>query len=606
MLPSDGIRSPTVAPTPVRAPAPPPPSPPVAPSGPVYGPPAPPPPDRDVGAAADRVMDAGARTLWKDDYDKRAEVLAQEMAQGNLAFRAQLMAEVIERDDGAFDSWLTAGRLNDRLESGHILQSERDAVVDGMQWAVAGGLVAPDKVPADFVRDTHDGSLIATYMRAQDLNDRGGFERALQAFSGVNATEMDSFANSPSNALLMRDFTLSVQQHQDWYENQTVDLMVTGGGGMFGAGMPVTHDAPVSFSKEQLAGMRTAFKDRDGLMTNGELLLAYPDRLERNEQVTRQYYELSNGMAGIVGQDNANWATFAVSASDEIGRNLDGTAGIALAETAFSDPRYWLSVGNSKLISDIGPGFRHFVDTFGDGRNRDMSFDDFWKGFESKWGGRGISYLDGNNDPQNDMKNAFKAYYDAMKLQDQEKALSATNPASADQRAELAEQRAQLMLYGNTLVGLQEQDIVQPEIENGLKVLGMTNPGGLGAWGIDFHLPDANTSSPRRLDTDVDLPNTPYRVDAGGSFTTVDGQTIQLDQALKDRLNGLDGDLTNEDESNPANSGTDHWESYPQRMGYIYQLFADYQRDGQMFNDPRALFGSRAQALNNEPLQIIP
>lgn len=588
MLPPDGLRSSYV---PVRAPAP---TPPPAPMGPQVQQ-----PDRDVHAAADRVMDAGERSFMKDDYEKRMDVFAQEMAQGNDAFRAQLVAELVHRDHGAFGSWLHADRLQSRLDSGHIHANERDAVIDGFRGALMQGLVKPGDVHADFVRDTHDPALISTYMKAQDVNDRDGFNRSLQAFNGVDAKDMDAFASDPDNAQLMRDFTLGVQHHQDWYENQTVDLLVTNSWGF-----STTDKAPVHFSKDQLSAMRDTFKNHDGLMTNGELLLAYPDRLERNEAVTAQYKELSDGMKGIVGGDNANWATFAVSASDEIGRNLKGNLGIGLSEATGGDPRYWLSVGNSKLVSDIGPGFQYFVETFKDGKNRNMSFDDFWKGFQNKWGDRGISYLDGHRDPEHDMKNAFKAYYDAMKLHDKEQTLSPMNPTQSADRATLADQRGKLMLYANTLVGLQEQEIVQPEVENGLKVAGLvTNPGGMAGWGVDFHLPE---DGGRRLDTDIDLPNTPNRVSlAGGSFTTVDGQTIKLDQAIRDRLNGLDGNPNNEDESNPANSGTDHWESYSQRMGYIYQLFADYQRDPAMFNDPRQLFGSRAENLNNDPLQVI-
>lgn len=592
MLAPDGIRSnlvPAYVPTTPPAPSP-------APMGPQVQQ-----PDRNVHEAANRVLDAGDRPIFKDDYEKRMDVFAQEMAQGNDAFRAQLVAELVHRDTGAFGSWLHADRLQSRLDSGHIHANERDAVLDGVRGALMQGLVKPGDIHADFVRDTHDPALISTYMKAQNVNDRDGFNRALQAFSGVDAKHMDAFASDPGNADMMRNFTLGVQHHQDWYENQTVDVMVTNSWGW-----TTTDKAPVHFSKDQLSAMRDTFKRHDGLMTDGELLLAFPDRLERNEAVTAQYKELSDGMKDIVGDDNANWASFAVAASDEIGRNLKGTLGIGLSEATGGDPRYWLSVGNSKLVSDIGPGFQYFVETFKDGKNRNMSFDDFWKGFEGKWGGRGISYLDGNRDPEHDMKNAFKAYYDAMKLHDKEQGLSPLNTAQGTERANLADQRSKLMLYANTLVGLQEQEIVQPEVENGLKFAGLvTNPRGWGAWGVDFHLLEGHDG--RKLDTDINLADTPNRVNlTGGTFTTVDGKTINLDQAIRDRLNGLDGDPNNEDETNPANSGTDHWESYSQRMGYIYHLFADYQRDPAMFNDPRQLFGSRAENLNNDPLQVVP
>jgi hypothetical protein len=594
MLAMDGAQSAYVPlQTPPPAPAP-------APTAPVYGPYVPK-PDRDVHAAADRVMNAGDRSFMKDDYEKRMDVFAQEMAQGNDAFRAQLVSEILQRDHGAFGSWLHADRLQSRVDSGHVLPNERDAVVGGFRDALMSGAVKPDQIHADFVRDLHDPALISTYMKAQDPNDRGGFERSLQAFSGVNAKDMGAFTSDPDNADMLRTFTLATQHHQDWYENQTVDTMETSSWGWTS-----TQEAPVSFSKDQLSAMRDAFKNNDLLMTDGELLLAYPDRQERNEAVTKQYEDLSKGMASLTGGDNANWATFAVAASDEIGRNLKGTPGIAIGEAAGGDPRYWLSVGNSQLVSDIGPAFQYFNQTFQDSKNHNLTFDQFYQGLQQKWGGRGISYLDGHNDPQNNMKNAFKAYYDAMKLHDQEMSLPPTGAAD-NERASLADQRSKLMLYANTLVGLQEQNIAQPAVANGMTIGGglVTNPLGRGAWGVNLHLLQ-NKDGPQ-LNTDRNLPNTPERVSlAGGTFTTVDGKTINLDQAIRDRLNGLDGNPNNEDETNPANSGTNHWEQYSQRMGYIYQLFADYQRDPTMFNDPRQLFGSRAQALNNDPVQIIP
>ncbi len=220
---------------------------------------------------------------------------------------------------------------------------------------------------------------------------------------------MAPFINNPAHSALMREFSTEAQRQQDPYENMALGALNPNNWS------DPYAEPPVQFSKEQLAAMRDAFKQSDGMYTNGELLLAFPDRQERNEAVTQQYQDLSEGMAGIVGGDNANWATFAVWASDEIGRNLDSSLNRTAEMYGVGDPRYWLSKGNSKLISDIGPAFDHFVDTFGNGRNRDMSFDDYWKSFESAYGGRGISYLDGHVGNADDMKNAFKAYYDAVR-----------------------------------------------------------------------------------------------------------------------------------------------------------------------------------------------
>lgn len=559
----------------------------------VYNPP-PPVNHNDVNAAATRVLDAGSRPIIKDNYEQRMDVFAKEMGGQTREFQAELINEVLKRDDGAFQSWLHADRLDWMTRDGDISQHERSEVYAAFSEGIDRGMIDAGKVDRNFVKDSHDPALIGQYMDAQDVNNRGGFENALTAFSGLSPSDMRSFIESPSNQPLMQKFELGVQGHQDWYENLTADTVIP-------SEMPTIIEGKVEFSKDQLIAMRESFLADDKLHTNGELLLAYPDRMERNERVTEQYYNLSTQMSDIVGKDNANWATFAQWASDEIGRNLNGGLGIALGDIG-GDPKYWLSVGNSMLISDIGPSFQHFVDTFGGGKNRDMSFEQFWSSFESKYSGHELTYVGAGKDPQLDMKNAFKAYFDAMHLKDGEAKLTDPTQLAASQ-----DHRAQLMLYGNSLVGLQEQDIVDDEISNGMNAasdLGISavNPWGLGHPWIDFHLPGNGGHGERRIDTDLDMPNSPTRVNFSEDFVTADGKKINLGDAMRDRLNGLDGDLGNEDETDPANSGTNHWENYSQRMGTIYHLFANYQRDPEMFRDPRAVFDSRARELNNDPM----
>jgi hypothetical protein len=553
----------------------------------------------DPEAAAERVMNAGERSIIKDDYEKRMDVLAEELSKGDAAYRQELIARVLDKDDGVFGSWLTAGRIESLAGSGRISAEEAQTIRDALGAGLESGRIAPERVPASFVAGTHDPALIASTMDSQNLQDGKGIERAVQAFAGLRAEDMGAFINDPAHSALMREFSTEVQRQQDRYENMTVGTLNPNNW------FDPYDDPPVKFSKEQLVAMREAFEQSDGLYTNGELLLAFPDRQERNEAVTQQYHDLSEGMAGIVGGDNANWATFAVWASDEIGRNLDSSLNRTAEMYGVGDPRYWLSKGNSKLISDIGPAFDHFVDTFGNGRNRDMSFDDYWKSFEAAYGGRGISYLDGHVGNADDMKNAFKAYYDAMKIEDRIK----EHPQQADT---LDGRRDQLMLYANTLVGLQEQALVQTDIANGLTLLGLENPWNVGGSFIDFHLPDAGGGT-RRLDTDNDLQTTGTSVSPlSESFTTWDGKTIDLGTELRTKLNNLDYDPSNEDESNIANSGVggsdEGWQQYGQRMGYIYHLFANYQRDPSLFQDPRDVVGSRAEPLDTEPEphQVLP
>lgn len=563
----------------------------------------------EVTAVASRVLDEGSRPIIKDNYEQRLDYFAQEMAGKDRDFQAQVIAEIMRQDPGAFDSWLKSDRLQDLVGEGLVTQQEADDLLAGFAHGLENGTIAADALPGEFVKHTNQ-DMITSYIGAQDMDDRAGFERALVAFSGIPASALPMYLQTPQYQEALQGFELGIQRHQDWYEAATVDVTVTPMS-PYGPGLPTTLDAPVEFSKEQLQAMREGFRADDGMLANGELLLAYPDRAERNEAVTQQYHDLSTAMTGIVGADNANWATFAVWASDEIGRNLEGTTGIALGEAAFGDPKFWLSKGNSMLISDIGPGFQYFTETFANGQNRDLTFEQYWSNFQREFAGRGISYLEGGSgDAELDMKNAFKAYHEAMQLHDRQQA--STDPA---EQAQLADRRADLMLYANTLVGLQEQEIVQQDIQNG-----MSTPGGgladaigipvdaMAAAFIDFHLPTADGQGERRIDTDSDIPQQADRVDpAGTSFTTADGRVIQLDVALRERLASLPGDSDGgADEYDIGNSGTQRWQDYGERMGSIYHLFANFQQYDALFGNPRDLFPSRAETLENDPHVYVP
>ena len=563
----------------------------------------------EISAIASRVLEEGSRPIIKDNYEQRLDYFAQEMAGKDRGFQAEVIAEVMRQDPGAFDSWLKSDRLQDLVGEGLVTQQEADDLLAGFAHGLETGTIAADALPGEFVKHTGQ-DMITSYIGAQNMDDRGGFERALVAFSGIPANALPMVLQTPQYQDALQGFELGIQRHQDWYEAATVDVTITTVS-PYGPSLPTTLDAPVEFSKEQLQAMREGFRADDGMLANGELLLAYPDRAERNEAVTQQYHDLSTAMSGIVGTDNANWATFAVWASDEIGRNLDGTTGIALGEAAFGDPKFWLSKGNSMLISDIGPGFQYFTETFANGQNRDMSFDQYWSNFQQAFAGRGISYLEGGSgDRELDMKNAFKAYYESMQLNDQQQA-----GGSPAEQAERSARQADLMLYANTLVGLQEQEIVQGDIENGLSapLAGAADAIGIpvdaiAAHFLDFHLPSVDGTGERRIDTDHDIEQQAGRVDPTGTrFTTADGQEIVLDTALRERLASLPGDSDGgADEYDIANSGTDRWQDYGERMGSIYHLFANFQQYDALFGNPRDLFPSRAETLANDPHVYIP
>jgi|GEM_PF-3686951 len=442
-------------------------------------------------------------------------------------------------------------------------------------------------------RNSADPRVIGDYFVRQNFAERAGFTNALVAFSGVRAQDMSGFILDPANGPMLHEFSRQVIAHQDWYEPLVSRLVLR-----LGAGKRLIWPAPpVVFAKAQQEAMRAAFVRKDGALVLGALLLAYPERQSRNEAITRQYYEISQQMAQLTGGE-ADWSTFATWASDLVGRSLAPSDLLVTAsESMGSNGRYWFSLGNAQLASQLPLAYSEFIRAFAGGANRGLSFNAFWERVLRRYPGYGVAYVDGDARSKVDVRNAFKTYYDAMKLYDEEARLSQSFFGQLDvfRRGQLASTRGQYVHYGNFLAVLSEQRLAQPVLENAMCVGGVVNPAGAGGMAVNFHLPGLLGIGDRMLPTAIGLPiDTPYRIRLTQDYTLYDGSRVQMAGSVRTTLNGLASSARLPvDKSNPWFSGTLYWNELGERMGFIYHLFADFQRDPQIHADPRRVYGSR-------------
>jgi len=442
-------------------------------------------------------------------------------------------------------------------------------------------------------RDSGDARVIGDYFVRQDYASRQGLTNALTAFSGLRAADMSGFILEPANGPMLHEFSRQLIAHQDWYEPLVSRLVLK-----LGPGKRLRWPAPpVAFSAAQREAMRGAFQRKDGALVLGALLLAYPERLSRNEAITRQYYEISQRMAQLTGQE-ADWSTFATWASDLVGRSLAPSDLLVTAsESLGANGRYWFSLGNAQLASQLTVAYAEFIRRFGDGGNRTLSFDAFWAGVLRRYANYGVAFVDGDARSRTDVRNAFKTYYDAMRLHDQEQSLGGGLFGALDafKRSRLADARGQYVLYGNFLAVLSEQRFAQPVLDNLMCVGGVVNPAGAGGIAVNFHLPGLLGIGDRVLPTTLGLPiDTPYRVRLNLPYTLSDGRQVGMAKSLRDTLNALPSSARLAvDRTVPLYSGTLHWNELGERMGFIYHLFADFQRYPQIHADPRRVYGSR-------------
>jgi hypothetical protein len=285
-----------------------------------------------------------------------------------------------------------------------------------------------------------------------------------------------------------------------------------------------------------------------------ERVVAMDDVLARNAAITRGYHDLAHAVAAILGRDHANWLVFGQWASAEARRSLLGDA-VPAPFRPFVGPAVAAAVaaGNAAVFGDVAPPFIRFVRAFAvdprAGADR----------------GRAATILaDLCSHPRlassEDLRRAFAAYVDGVILR-------AEMERSADPG--LARRRAARILVANVSIGAHEQVVADPFVRAAIPGRWIVAVAATSHMGIQ--IPDGSL----RLDRDVPRPT--YL--AGAQFPPelehlVDPEAL----ALAARFG--------QDVASARDSDAPDWESYHERMGYIFTLLRAYQRDPSLFDLP--------------------
>ncbi|AKF80582.1 hypothetical protein MFUL124B02_14040 [Myxococcus fulvus 124B02] len=344
------------------------------------------------------------------------------------------------------------------------------------------------------------------------------------------------------------------------------------------------------------------------------------DPVARNQAITEGYFQLSNDMAGLLGKENANWATFGVWASKQAGvsirqedlpkvfmdqlKNSNAWAsGLTAGALSVLNPVAPLLVeglkvpirdalnrvsdaiadGNKKLFQDIAPEFQRFTETF----KGDTKYD----------AAKVEKYLAAFPPGKENLKAAFSDYAKAMFESDPNK-------------------KAELMLAANNRVGVHEQSLIQGEVDRALNaplketfrpiaegiVDGFGNalpfPGNLAYKGAEAtglvdkaidSVVDALAGQFRQFATEhmmkIGLPN--------GSLSLGDDITPGRQGSFPEHLRTIEsGDLNrllgqyDKTPNTLRGSSANDWSKFDQRMNYIVDLFRSRQSDPSLFNAP--------------------
>lgn len=285
----------------------------------------------------------------------------------------------------------------------------------------------------------------------------------------------------------------------------------------------------------------------------------------RNLKITQYYHDLSQAIAALVGQENANWCTFATWASKTAGTfiRIDDTfkekvvdffkKPLPLQDNIIEKVSNAVAEGNLKVFHELGLVFAGMVATF----SGDLSFDEAKLERFLDPLRRGATQAGG----QDLLRSAIRLYYEAK--------------FETEVRV-----KTEKILLANGQVGFHEQTRLQDNIEGALNAL-----------------PDTLKKSPddpisqqwREFATHhlmrLHLPD--GSLELGGKVRPLPGQPLfppelqvindpQVHQLLE-KFGALD---------ETQGSGVTDWADLDQRMGFILTLFRSRQRDLQLFNQP--------------------
>ena len=328
------------------------------------------------------------------------------------------------------------------------------------------------------------------------------------------------------------------------------------------------------------------------------------DAVLRNLWITQRYHDLSRGLAGVVQPKNLNWSSFACWASLTAGisiRNRElpqlllttfksehklaaltlmvlGRLGklsepvFDVARAVLADVSAEVAAGNLKVFNELAPLFAKFIDHANqDGVDPAALVDSL-----------GLTEGPIEQNGQELLRRAFTCYANARSETDRKK-------------------QAELILFGNCLIGLHEQTRLQENIQGALEapidklLLDRLAPAAEAPIVGRFIALSLNIFS-AKVKRDWDKVLTRYAM----NLSLPNGQEISLHNDVPSRAGVFPEDLLKLANSDLIEllgrfdphldtlilSGANDWANLNDRMGFIVDLFRSRQQDLTLFGDP--------------------
>ncbi|MFZ0529175.1 MAG: hypothetical protein WAL91_01390, partial [Propionicimonas sp.] len=275
---------------------------------------------------------------------------------------------------------------------------------------------------------------------------------------------------------------------------------------------------------------------------------AMRDPIGRNFAITRCYRDLALAVAGVLGRNDVNWLAFGAWASGTAGAAIRGEGLLLDWGTSAA-----LAEGNRTIITDIAPRFVRWLDEIElAGRPSRNALE--------------VALGDSLFDDAPELRLALLAY---------QAALEAHAVADAAPSPDIDRAVAEYVLLGNVRIAAHEQQLADSLIDRAMPLGGLF--GLVTTRFVQMVTPDGP------VDVCRDVPRPSYL--GGRTYpASLDRLTnVELCELARRFHHAIDTDVGASDAAS--------WESFEERMGYIFAFFRAFARDLRFFDVPDAFLG---------------
>lgn len=176
----------------------------------------------DPAQTASDLLDVGSE--WgEDDYGARVRAFGEAIQQGDAQYQQALVAEILEQDPNAFNSWMTPTQINAQVDAGQVSPAARSAMADAIAGAYNDGQIPSHEMRNGSGEVIGTSSALDTYLHNPGSTSTDAVDNQVE--HARNMREFAEFFGGPHYSSEISEFRENFSNHliKDYALNDKVE-----------------------------------------------------------------------------------------------------------------------------------------------------------------------------------------------------------------------------------------------------------------------------------------------------------------------------------------------------------------------------------------------